>query len=313
MVQVVVVVGALLGLAVLGFRLLVAAEPTPVAAPSPAPEPPAPVAKPAPPARLAAVVTRVEGSVERTDDAGGWKRVEAGERLEPDSQLRTGKESLADLQVGDATRLTAGAETQLGVRRLEAGLQSFKLTRGRLSAVVDPTTGRTVRIENEAGATVEAVNARFAVMSSGQVLAVATETGGVTLASAGKTVQVDAGREAVADGVAPPSEAAPLSRELVLKVARAKKAASGLCALVEGTAPRGAEVFVDDARVELDEAGRFQVPVPRAPGRQAVSVVTRDVSGRTKASSVPCGPAPEPPKDEASVSRLKVDWGAPSP
>lgn len=316
--QLVAVVAVVVAVAALLFRVLVA-ESAPTDAPveprvAPAVTRPAvtPAVEPAP----AAVVATVEGVVERSRGDGDWERVAQGDRLEANSALRTGAGSAAELRVGDATRLSAGAETEVGVEALDGQTQRFKLKRGRLAAVVDASKGRVVRIEDESGAAVEATAAKFAVMNSGQVLAVATEAGGVTLMAAGKTVEVQAGEVALAEAGGPPSPAAPLPKDLVLKVVRAKQTGRALCATVDGVAAPGAEVRVAGALVPVGRDGRFRVEVPRETGRAGVVVATRDVSGRTREEHVACALQPQPAPTEKPVppvSGIKVKWDGSRP
>lgn len=304
--KVVAVAALVVALALLGFRLF-------VVEPAPAPALPAPVALPEPAApepevaAPEAVVVAVEGQVEQAGAGGTWHSVVRGDKVEVGGALRTGAASSAQLQVGEGTRLTAGAETELVVRAVTGAQQRFQLQRGRVTAAIDASGERSVRIENEAGAVVETAAARFAVMSSGQVLAVATETGGVTLTAAGTQVKVAPGEVALSAGGAAPVRAGPLPRELILKLARAKTVGGGLCAVVEGVAPPGAEVRVDGEALAVDATGHFRQVVPKREGRTGVRVFTRDLAGRTREERVACATEREP-----EVSSVKVNW-APTP
>lgn len=315
--QLMAVVATVVALSVVFFRLVVD-EPAPLVTP-PSPQPVPNVVAPQAELPAAAVVASVAGVVERSSGEGDWRRVAQGERLEVNAALRTGTNSAAELQVGDSTRFSAGADTEVGVVKLGGDVQTFRLIRGRLAAAVDRSKGRVVRIENQAGAAVETTSAKFAVMNSGQVLAVATDAGGATLTAGGTTVEVGPGEVAFAEAGRAPTVATPLPKELVLKVARAQPPGKGLCATVEGMATLGAEVRVAGELVPVTTDGRFRVQVPRQEGRTDVLVTTRDVSGRTREERVACAlelpPGPPQPSEPPlpKVSGIKVKWDGSKP
>jgi hypothetical protein len=64
----------------------------------------------------------------------------------------------------------------------------------------------------------------------------------------------------------------------------------------------GSEVVVDGQPIDLDDRGRFSIRVPRSPGKRLVTVETRDASGRTKKSEVPCV------ADAARIKDLAIRW-----
>lgn len=296
-----ITVAAMASLAVLGFRTMVL-EPPRVA------PPPARAIAPASEVRsLTAVAMKVDGFVERSREGGPWVPLARGDRLEENQAIRTGTNSSAELRVDEATVLTTGSETELTIGHRDGRIDVFRLSRGRVAGVVEPSSGRALRIESDAGV-VETASARFAVMSSGQLLAVATETGGVTLTAAGQTVSIAAGEYAVTDGLGPPPVRV-LPRQLVLKVVRAKQASLEQCA-IEGVAEPGAEVRVGGRLLAMGITGHFRVEVPRRPGQTEVLIETRDVAGRSREERVSCGAAETllPP-----VSKLRVNWGQAPP
>jgi hypothetical protein len=262
------------------------------AAPAPASPPagaaPAPAA-PADPSDVAVVA--VSGSVERSGRDGRWTRVAAGDRLATDDALRTGDAARADLRVGERSRITVAERSQVAVREVTAAVHRLRLSRGRVAVEYERDGARTLRIEDATGQRVaESQEGRFSVLASGATLAVATETGSVTLRAAGKAVDVGAGQQSVAAAGAP-SPAAPIPVDLLLRVADEARSASDpddLCAHVRGRAAAGAEVTVDDHPVALERDGRFAVRVPRRAGLTAVRVTTRDPGGRSEARDVPC-------------------------
>jgi len=264
-----------------------------VPAPAPAP-PPAPVIH-------EAVVESVVGRVERNLPAG-WTNVSVGDRLRADDSLRTSRGAKTALRIGDNSRLTVTEGSQLTIRELTEQVHRFRV-RGNVFVDYKPDGERVLRIENdENGAVAEAREARFSVLSTGTSLAIATETGSVDLKSKDQTIHVASGEEAFARAGEAPRPSAPIPTEVLLKVANAAGAGASFCADVEGSAEAGSEVLVDGQPVELDENGRFSLRVPRAAGKRLVRVETRDPSGRSKTSEIPCV------ADPARIKDLAIRW-----
>jgi hypothetical protein len=240
-----------------------------------------------------AIVVAVVGDVVRLSPSGGTFALSVGQRLRADDSVRTGRGARTDLQVGVRSRLTVAEATQLTVREITEKVHRFKLTRGRIAVDYQADGARLLRIESaDGGAVAETQGARFGVLSTGTAVAIATETGAVNLISQQKTVEVRAGRQAVATAGNAPSGAQPIAAKLLLKLADtapAEDREEQLCAQVEGTAPAGSEVLVDGAPAAIAEDGRFRVRVPAVRGKTVVPVMIRDASGRMTAREVACG------------------------
>ena len=243
------------------------------------------------------MVSAVIGDVQRLAPNGSKSTLSVGDRLRVSDSLRTGKDSRTDLEIGAGSKLTVGEGTQLTVREITDHVHRLKLSRGRITADYAKGGERTLRIENESGdAVAETKGARFSLLSNGTSLAVATADGAVDLTAHEKTVQIAAGQQAVASGGEAPSAAEPIPAALLLKVADASatKPAAGLCAEVDGKAPRGTEVLIDGAPVAIAVDGRFRVKVPRNPkDKTMVLVALRDASGRETTRKVPCETDPQ--------------------
>jgi hypothetical protein len=273
------------------------------AGPGLAPPPPAPPLAAAPPGADAgvAVVTAVEGLVERADREGAaWTPLRQGDRLAPDASLRTGASARADLEVGGAdSRLTVAEGTELTVRELSRAAHAFRLSRGRVRVDYAESGARVLRVEAEDGAVAETRGARFTVLRSGTTVAVAAEAGRVDLSAAGGRVRLDAGQQSVAAAGAAPSPAAPIPLDVLLRVAQLSgSGAGGPCLDVEGRVRPGSELWADDAPVPVASDGRFRLRVARAPGRTAVRLRAREPSGRERAERVACRSGPGPGKDD---------------
>ena len=162
---------------------------------------------------------------------------------------------------------------------------------------------RRLRVEDEAGRAVETRQARFGVLATGAMLAVATETGSVTLRAGGAAVDVGAGRQAAARGDRPPSNAEPIPSTLLLKLA---SAAANLdrdgCAAVAGAASPASSVAVDAQPVALDDRGHFAVRVRRRRGQAAALVTITDALGRSARRAVPCR------EREPDVKDVSLRW-----
>jgi hypothetical protein len=84
-----------------------------------APEP-APVSQPAAAApERSVLLTYYSGSVEKSS-GGAWEEVEIGARLGASDSVRTGEDSLCDLQVGEVAVVRLQAETLLAIQDVVA-------------------------------------------------------------------------------------------------------------------------------------------------------------------------------------------------
>ena len=256
------------------------------------------------PERQNAVVLTVEGGVEKVSKTGENSVVRAGDTLAADDSLRTDTRGRAELAIGDSSKLTVTESTELKVRELTRAVHQVQLKRGRLVAKYGADGERVLRIEDEQGTAVaEAKSATFSILSNGQALAVATETGTVNLGAAGKNVDVGAGQQAVAQRGEAPSAATAIPASVLLKIARAGLVDSSLCTVVEGTVDQGSLLEVDGLAVPVDARGRFTAQVPRRAGQRVARVSVKDASGRMKEQQVAC-------RKEAAAPplRLKLNW-----
>lgn len=257
-----------------------------------------------------ATILSVEGNVEKIAVDGRWSPVVAGDRLLADDSLRTDMTGRAELAIGDKSRLTVTQNTQLKVRELTRAVHQVQLTRGRLVASYDADGERVLRIEDEKGSAVaETRAAKFSILSTGQALAVATETGTVNLGAAGKAVEVKAGQQAFANAGEAPSAATPIPAEVWLRVALRARGDATLCTVIEGTAAPGSEIEVDGVRIATDAKGEFKVDVPRKPGQASARLAMRDVTGRPKEMTLPCRSDGKAPRVKLKMNWNKTDAG----
>ena len=275
----------------------------PCAAPPPPPPPRPPRSRPAapprrpPPAPVELTVTGVRGTVERGGPGGAWRPLAAGDT----APRRTSRSAPAPRRAPTSPpatggRLTIGERTQLAVRELTDQVHRYGLTEGLVNA--DYTGRRPVPAHRGRAASgrpvIEARAARVHVSASGLAFAVATETGGVSLTSAGASVTLGAGEAARArTGEAPdPPRAIPTS--VLLKVAEASRAGRG-CLDTTGEADPTASG--DGGRRGGAGRARRPLPAPRAAGRAAGPVAVRAVlpDGRVTERRIPCRDRPRRP------------------
>jgi len=293
---------ALLGLAGLAAWLLGPCTPAP---PPPAPPPVAQAPAPPPPRAPAPAelkVTGVRGTVERGGPGGSWRPLAAGETVHADEQIRTGPKAGADLAAGQAATVSVGERTQLAVRELTEEVHRYGLTEGLMNADYRGG-GLRLRIEGagERAPVLEARAARVHVSASGLAFAVATETGGVSLTSAGTSVTLGAGEATRARAGEAPDQPRAIPTSVLLKVAEAGRAGRG-CLDTFGEADPTAMVTVDGAEVPVGPDGRFPLRVPQ-PGRGPVAVRAVLPDGRVSERRIPCRADPG-----AHIEDLRVRW-----
>jgi hypothetical protein len=279
----------------------------PCATPTPAPPPvvtaPGPAPPPAAPAPVELVVSAVRGSVERGGLAGDWRPLVTGDRVKADEQVRTGPRSSVDFSAGDRAQLSVGERTQLAVREL-TDVHRYRLTKGLVNADYSSDSHR-LRIEGEGenAPVIEARAARVHVSASGLAFAVATETGGVTLASGGASVALGANQAARARTGEAPDQPRAIPTSVLLKVAEASRSGARRgCLDSFGEADPTAMVTVDGESVPVGPEGRFPIRVLQE-GRRSVVVRAVLPDGRVNERSVPCRTDPD-----ARIEDLRMRW-----
>ncbi|MBF5042031.1 FecR domain-containing protein [Aggregicoccus sp. 17bor-14] len=294
----------LLAVALLGlwtFRRFVAEpEGGPALSPSPVP----PVAQAAPSAKPELVVTALEGTVER-GAAGRWQPVRVGEVVAPEQTLRTAARAHAELSVGgEGARLVLPERSELQVGGLTRASHRFRLTRGRVQVDYAPEGAREVRIESDSGAVAQASGARFWMLASGTVVAVAAERGLVNLSAAGREVQVREGQQAVVVKGGAPQAPTAIPLDVLLSVARTAQR-SGACAVVEGRVEPGSELLVDGEPMAVVADGRFRLTLPQRGSAREALLVVKDPRGKTREQRIAC--LTQAPEDDPTAS-VRIDW-----
>ncbi|MET0403678.1 MAG: FecR domain-containing protein [Cystobacter sp.] len=252
-----------------------------------------------------AQVIEVVGEVERSHGET-WAGLRVGDLLAPDDAVRTGPGARVDLRVGDdASRLSVPERSEVRVGELTRALHTFRLERGRLDVDYRRDEERVLRVSSQGGTVAETREARFSLLRRGSLVAVVTRGGVVDLSSAGTTIQVGEGQQALTRDGAKPEGAQPIPLDVLLKVARTPTRDT-LCLSLSGKVRVGTEVWVEDAPVEVSEAGDFRADVPQATGRSRVKVLAREVGGTTREVSLACRFGPE--GGSTQTKSVKFRW-----
>ncbi len=284
------------------FERFVEEPPAPVSLQPLEVEPTSPVQEESSSPRRARVVA-LEGTV-KLGRGADWVPVHVGDELAPDDAIRTAPGARADLQVGGAeSRLSLPERSEVRVGEVSDQVHSFALARGRLQ-VDYRGAERLLRVESE-GAVAETQAARFTMLSSGTLVAVATEVGSVRLklSATHVSVQVEAGQQAMAFNGAQLIGPEPIPLEVLLRVAEQAPRKKSVCVSLAGQVRPGTELLLDDEPMEVSPEGRFRVDVPHAPGRQKVKLVAREPGGAVKEQLMACLSRTVPEK-----ATLKFKW-----
>lgn len=251
------------------------------------------------------------GTVEVRRQQGPWSPAKPGDRLAANDAVRSDDAALADLQIGEHTKISLTERSEVLVQEVGETEHRLRLQRGRLDIDHRSEGPHVIRIESANGdAVAETSEAQFSVLDTGFAFAVAAESGRVNLEAAGASVQITAGQQSVAARGRTPEAAKPVSVALLLKLARSgSPEIRDECITVIGQTDTGAEITVDGVPILIDRAGRFRHRVPRAPGKQNAVVTVRDARGRSRTQEVPCQPALQ--VEQAPDVELKLrSWGA---
>jgi hypothetical protein len=286
------------------FERFVEASPAPVSL-QPVVVEPAPPMKLAPPhAPERARVVALEGTVKRARGAD-WVAVNVGDELSPDDAIRTAPGAWADLQVGGKeSRLTLRERSEVRVGEVTDRLHAFELAQGRLQVDYRGREARVLRVQSHGGAVAETQAARFTMLRSGAMVAVATEVGSVKLSGSGSSVQVEAGQQAMAFNGAQLVGPEPIPLNVLLRVANAAPKNETLCLSVKGQVRPGTEVLVEGEPAEVSPEGHFRVDIPRSAGRDKVTLVAREPGGTVKEQLLACRSRTVPEK-----ATLRFQWG----
>jgi hypothetical protein len=241
-------------------------------------------------ARGGARLTAVRGSVQVKSAGGDWRDAVVGDELGADDAVRAGRNAEAVLFAGDGVAVRLSPRSELSVRELNEAAARVRLEEGHVTASVDASRRRVLRVQARSGdAVAESRGGSFGVVTDGAgQLAVAAETGTLQLTGAGTTVDVAAGQSATVTAGAAPSTPQTTPGSLFLKLAAlAATHTNQTSTTVQGETTPGAVVRVGPTTAAADGEGRFVLQVPLQDGRNELAVEVTDAAGRASAKPLP--------------------------
>jgi hypothetical protein len=241
-------------------------------------------------AAVGAHLTSMRGSVQVRNGAGTWHDAVVGAALGADDAVRAGRNADAVLIAGDGVEVRLSPRSELSVRELNEAAARVRLEEGHVTASVDGSRRRVLRVQARGGdAVAESRGGSFGVVTDGTgQLAVAAETGSLTLTAGGATVDVAAGQSSTALAGAAPSAPQATPGSLFLKLgAMASTHTNQTSTTVQGQTAPGAIVRVGETTASADGEGRFVLKVPLQDGRNELAVEVTDAVGRANAQSLP--------------------------
>jgi hypothetical protein len=243
-----------------------------------------------PPASVTARLAQTRGSVQVRTGKGEWHDAVVGEALGADDAVRAGPDAEAVLVAGDGVEVRLSPRSELALRELDETAARVLLEQGHVTANVDGSRRRLLRVQARGGdAVAESRGGQFGVVSDGTGrLAVATATGSVKLTAGGAAVDVAAGQSSLAGGGTAPTAPVSTPGSLFLKLGALAAARTNQPATtVQGETAPGALVRVGGATTAADVDGRFAIRVPLQDGRNELVVEVADAAGRASAQALP--------------------------
>jgi hypothetical protein len=248
------------------------------------------------------IIRSTRGSVEvRQDDE--WRPAAPLDRLDDEDQLRTGEGGAATLALPGDGVLTLEEESSITLGPLASDVARIRLERGRLGAALDGD-GAAIEVGAPGSpARAAAKRGNFRMFTDGVgVIAVATETGEVTLSAPAGAITIGPGEGAVVVGDETPEKRAVPST-VYLKVAWPEVDARATEVEVRGEAPVGSDLEVNGRHARAGADGSFAVVVPLADGANRVEVKATDLLGRSRSARRVFAIDRSPPKVEVAAPR----------
>lgn len=284
-VKALLILGVLLLLAFLGFRLLFSGEPQQVDA------------------RVEVVSGQVEIKGEGERD---YSTVEGGRDLNSGDSLRTGADGQTRVTIGDDSVVVLEAGSELEVKSLSKARSVFKLRYGQLEADITQFSERILEVEGaNPDVRLRTRGGSFAVSSDGfGALSADVRSGEVELIKGDTALRVLGQGES---GVVSKGGSAKAwetgSRSMLLKVDWPSAGKVGDTVTLKGETTEGSEVKVGEARVAVDDDGHFEAELP-LPESGRLAVESRSLLGSERAESpdllyVEPTPSPTPEPTEA--------------
>lgn len=255
----------------------------------------------------------LRGKVRRRLPSGRWELLSKGDPLTLDDRIRTGRDGSAMVRLGNAVQVRLTARTEVTIRELTQRTSRVRIEEGHIVAAVNPSGKTVLRVEAKGSkAVAEARGGSFSMISDGRgQIAVATTAGSVSLTSAGKAVDIQAGETAQVKGSQAPSAPKTIPTSLFLKIqAPGRRLQREKNTEIKGQATPGSLVRVGGNVALADAQGKFKIQVPLREGSNDIEVRVTDHQGQEKVSRLP-----EITVDtrEPTIKDSQVNWGNKNP
>ena len=252
-------------------------------------------AAPALPAAL--TVERLDGRVEIAGPGdAAFRPARAGERLAPDTRLRTADRGSVTLRGDDGLRLSLLGGSEARINQVSRDLSRLALDRGMLDAEVPDDASRMVQVDFDGtGAIARTRGATFSAISlggAGPAAKIAHSTvgvsrGAVVVSARGKEVTIHTGEKVriTADGL---SDVMPIPPTLFNKVTWPAGGPTRQSTVpVAGETDADARVRINDREVAVDGRGRYRADVPLVEGENRLRLLVEHVGQRSVVETSP--------------------------
>lgn len=251
----------------------------------------------------------LRGQVRRRMTNGRWQILDKNAVLGLDDRIRTGRNSSAMIRLGNAVQVRLTARTEVTIRELTQRTSRVRIEEGHIIAAVNPSGKTVLRVEAKGSeAVAEAKGGSFSMISDGHgQIAVATSAGSVSLTSAGKAVEIQAGEIAQVKGAQAPSAPQAIPSSLFLKIqAPERRLQREKTTEIKGRATPGSMVRVGRKIAVTDAKGQFRLRVPLREGKNAIEVSVSDHDGKEKVRRLPSITVDT---REPKIEDTQVKWG----
>ncbi len=235
-------------------------------------------------------IVSVEGEVQRQSGDSRWVPVKKGDKLQMDETIKSYKNGRAVMDIGTTAVVEITPNSEFTVKDISKSVSRVQLGEGHMSAVVSGEGDSKLKVEvRGSDAAAVAKTGKFSMLSDGKGhVSLATQKGRVRLSAKNKSVEVVAGMQATVKPDLPPLAPEPIPQSLFLRVARPQSLIlRKKDTVIRGTTEPGAVISINSISVPVDEKGNFREKIPLNEGKNLITVVARDVVGRTKETALP--------------------------
>lgn len=244
------------------------------------------------------------------ESAGGRHRLGMGMDLGGVGIVATDPGGRVTLKAGEGTEVDVGERSRLRVHRRKGMVEVLvQVGVAKVTASIDGASSITIQPVGTGHEVLVTVGTVGVLHDGGGSAVVACEAGRAKMRGHRGTIELTAGQQvAIRDGVAGEPHA---TDDLYLQVT-ARRVPGSAQARVVGRARPGAEVWVDDARIDVGPDGGFERAVQLQQGSFSLRVVVRDALMRREERVLAVGPtSPRSPRPKAPGSPPRKDGPTP--